>query len=173
MRAYRDALQDHEDLCQEAVVLDLTSTVGAVGFYAVFAGARKIYVIVKDIEEEHSATSQAVINGLDDGTVSIVEARRVCMIKDEDIPEKCDLILSDWMGGCLFSKSTLNALLWARERLLAQDGVVFPSSVSLNICGIQDPDGKLFHADWANQMLHGIDFSEFRSVIKIDRYQSA
>ena len=43
--------------------------------------------------------------------------------------EKVDVIISEWMGYCLFYESMLNTVLKARDRWLAPNGVMMPDKV--------------------------------------------
>ena len=40
--------------------------------------------------------------------------------------EKVDIIVSEWMGYCLLYESMLETVLFARDKWLAEDGLLFP-----------------------------------------------
>ena len=40
--------------------------------------------------------------------------------------EKVDIIISEWMGYCLLYESMLETVLYARDKWLADDGLLFP-----------------------------------------------
>ena len=40
--------------------------------------------------------------------------------------EKVDIIISEWMGYCLFYESMLDSVLYARDKWLAPNGLMFP-----------------------------------------------
>lgn len=40
--------------------------------------------------------------------------------------EKVDIIISEWMGYCLFYESMLDTVLYARDKWLQPDGMLFP-----------------------------------------------
>ena len=48
-----------------------------------------------------------------------------------------DVIVSEWMGYCLFYESMLDSVLFARDKWLVEGGVIFPDIVRLFICGIR------------------------------------
>ena len=48
-----------------------------------------------------------------------------------------DVIVSEWMGYCLFYESMLDSVLFARDKWLVEGGVIFPDIVRLYICGIR------------------------------------
>lgn len=62
--------------------------------------------------------------------------------------EKVDIIISEWMGYCLFYESMLQTVLYARDKWLAEDGMMFPDKASLHICAIEDRDYKQDKVDW-------------------------
>ena len=39
---------------------------------------------------------------------------------------KVDIIISEWMGYCLLYESMLETVLYARDKWLAKDGMLFP-----------------------------------------------
>lgn len=48
-------------------------------------------------------------------------------VEDVELPvEKVDIIISEWMGYCLFYESMLDTVLYARDKWLAEDGMLFP-----------------------------------------------
>ena len=40
--------------------------------------------------------------------------------------DKVDIIISEWMGYCLFYESMLDTVLYARDKWLAPNGLMFP-----------------------------------------------
>ena len=54
--------------------------------------------------------------------------------------EKVDIIVSEWMGYCLLYESMLPSVLFARDKYLAGDGLLLPSScllyIGLAVCPI-------------------------------------
>ena len=51
--------------------------------------------------------------------------------------EKVDIIISEWMGYCLFYESMLDTVLYARDKWLAKDGMMFPDRATLFITAIE------------------------------------
>ena len=49
-----------------------------------------------------------------------------------DDVEKVDVIVSEWMGYCLFYESMLDSVLFARDKWLVEDVVMFPDQVRLH-----------------------------------------
>ena len=56
--------------------------------------------------------------------------------------KKVDVIVSEWMGYCLFYESMLNTVIYARDKWLASNGILFPDKAVLYICAIEDRQYK-------------------------------
>ncbi len=67
------------------------------------------------------------------------------------------------MGYCLFYESMLKTVLYARDKWLTDDGLIFPDKASLHICAIEDRDFKQDKIDWWNNV-YGFDMSSIRNV---------
>lgn len=48
-------------------------------------------------------------------------------VEEVELPvDKVDIIISEWMGYCLFYESMLDTVLYARDKWLRADGMLFP-----------------------------------------------
>lgn len=66
-------------------------------------------------------------------------------VEEIELPEgieKVDIIISEWMGYCLFYESMLKTVLFARDKWLVEGGHMFPDKASLHIQAIEDRDYK-------------------------------
>jgi len=87
-------------------------------------------------------------SGIADKAVEIVEANglsdKVTIIKglveEVDIPEKVDVIISEWMGYFLIYEAMLKAVIVAREKFLKPDGHMFPAEANLYIAAFSDQE---------------------------------
>ena len=55
-------------------------------------------------------------------------------IEELDLPFKegeVDIIISEWMGYCLFYETMLPTVINARDRWLAEGGIIMPDAASL------------------------------------------
>lgn len=130
---YRTAILKNSESIRGKVVLDVGAGTGVLSMFCVQAGARKVFAV-----EACSIAEQAVKivrhNNMEDrievirGTVETVE-----------LPEKVDVIVSEWMGYALLHESMLNSVLYARDRWLQPGGVILPSRAELYIAPISDP----------------------------------
>ena len=89
------------------------------------------------VEQARTIVSQ---NGLADN-VTIIRGK----IEEIQLPvEKVDVIISEWMGYCLFYESMLDTVLYARDKWLAPTGLMFPDKATLYVCAIEDRQYKVF-----------------------------
>lgn len=81
----------------------------------------------------------------------IVEVIQCKMEDIKELPggyEKVDIIISEWMGYCLFYESMLNTVLYARDKWLAPGGALFPDKAKLYILAIEDRQYKDDKINW-------------------------
>jgi protein arginine N-methyltransferase 1 len=55
---------------------------------------------------------------------------------------KVDIIISEWMGYFLLYESMLDTVLYARDKYLAKDGLIFPDKATIFVAGIEDGEYK-------------------------------
>ncbi len=77
--------------------------------------------------------------------------------------EKVDIIISEWMGYCLFYESMLNTVIYARDKWLVKDGLMFPDKASLHIVAIEDRDYKDDKINWWSNV-YGFNMSSIRDI---------
>ena len=80
-----------------------------------------------------------------------------CAGKVEEVTlpvDKVDILISEWMGYFLFYESMLDTVLWARDRWLTPDGLIFPDSATLSLVGIEDGEYKCAAAEWLHGQKH-------------------
>lgn len=60
-------------------------------------------------------------------------------VEDVELPvDKVDTIISEWMGYFLIYESMLDTVLFARDKWLRQNGMLFPDKAAMFIAGIED-----------------------------------
>ena len=88
---------------------------GLLSLFAAKAGAKHVYGVDMSTILDH--VSQIVKDNNLQDRVTLIKGK----IEDVKLPvEKVDIIVSDWMGFCLFYDSTLKAVLYARNKFLKQ-----------------------------------------------------
>jgi len=156
---YRNAIYHNKHLFKDKVVLDVGSGTGILCMFAAKAGARRVIGIeFSNIAEQ----SKRIIadNGYDD-VITIVHSKLEDVIQLPHGIEKVDVIISEWMGYCLFYESMLNTVLLARDRWLAPNGVLYPDKASLWMCAIEDGQYKEDKINWWDNV-YGFNMSSIR-----------
>lgn len=77
--------------------------------------------------------------------------------------EQVDIIISEWMGYCLFYESMLDTVLYARDKWLKADGMMFPDRCTLFVTAIEDRQYKDDKINWWHEV-YGFDMSLIRKV---------
>ncbi|CDW58810.1 protein arginine N methyltransferase PRMT1 [Trichuris trichiura] len=174
---YRNAIYHNSHLFRGKVVLDVGSGTGILSMFAAHAGARRVIGIEFS---KIAIQSQDIIkrNRLDHGTVAsrrhpaltsrllvitIVQQKVEDVAELPDGIEKVDIIVSEWMGYCLFYESMLNTVIFARDKWLKPNGMIFPDRASLFICAIEDRQYKDEKINWWENV-YGFDMSSIRNV---------
>ena len=98
------------------------------------AEARRVIAI------ENSAfakiAQQIVADNQLDNVVTIIRGK----VEEVELPEEIkevDIIIAEWVGHGLFPKNKLASLIFARDKWLAADGLVFPDRCRLFIGGAE------------------------------------
>lgn len=157
---YRNAMHHNQHLFKDKVVLDVGCGTGILSMFAAKAGARKVIGIDMSSIVEHA--QKIVKNNNLDHIVTILKGK----VEEVELPEgieKVDIIVSEWMGYCLFYESMLNTVLYARDKWLAPNGLIFPDRATLYIEAIEDRQYKDEKINWWDQV-YGFDMSCIRKV---------
>lgn len=157
---YRNSMYHNKHLFKGKIVLDIGCGTGILSMFAAKAGASKVIGIeCSNIVEYAKKIVDA--NNLSD-VITIIKGK-VEEISLPDGIEKVDIIISEWMGYCLFYESMLDTVLFARDKWLAPDGMLFPDRATLYICGIEDRQYKDEKINWWDDV-YGFDMSSIRKV---------
>ena len=79
-------------------------------------------------------------------------------------PEKSvDIIVSEWMGYCLLYESMMDTVLYARDKWLVPNGLIFPDKASLIISAIEDADYKDEKINWWENV-YGFNMSCIKEI---------
>jgi len=157
---YRNAFYHNRHLLKGKVVLDVGCGTGILCMFAAKAGAKKVIGIECSSIVEH-AEKIIKANKLDH-IITLVKGK----VEEVSLPdgiEKVDIIVSEWMGYCLFYESMLNTVILARDKWLAPGGFIFPDRATLYICAIEDRQYKDEKINWWDSV-YGFDMSCIRKV---------
>ncbi len=106
------------------VVLDVGAGTGILSLFAARAGAARVYAVERTTVAV-LAQELASANGVAE-IVQVIQGD----IMDIELPERVDVIVSEWLGGFGIDEGMLVPVIAARDRWLNPGGVMIPSSVT-------------------------------------------
>lgn len=162
MESYRKAI--HETVRPGDVVCDIGTGSGILAFFALQAGAGKVYAIEQsEIIEE--ARKLAQLNGFE---------KRIIFVKGEsdkiNLPEKVDVIISELIGFFGIEENLPHFKIDARDRFLKTNGRLLPHWLELYIAPVQFSEFWNDKIGLYNQDFYGLDFSPVRKTAAEHRY---
>jgi len=151
--AYQRAILQNRHLFEGKTVLDVGSGTGILCMFAAKAGAAKV-IGIECSEIVEVARKIVKSNGLDN-VIEFVQGK----CEEVTLPvDKVDIIISEWMGYFLLYESMLDTVIFARDKWLTPEGLLFPDKASMHIAGIEDGDYKEEKIGFWNSV-YGFDFS--------------
>jgi hypothetical protein len=137
----------------------LTSLLGILSMFCAKAGAARVIAVDKsDIIEK--ARENIFHNGLSD-TITCLKGA----IEDVILPvSEVDIIVSEWMGYCLLYEAMLPSVLYARDKYLAKGGLLVPSSATIWMAPLADPEYITDHITFW-QDVYGFDMKAMQEGI--------
>ncbi|XP_018394170.1 PREDICTED: histone-arginine methyltransferase CARMER isoform X1 [Cyphomyrmex costatus] len=155
-RAILGNLSDFKD----KVVLDVGAGSGILSFFAIQAGAKKVYAVEASNMANHAELLVAA-NNLSDKIIVIAGK-----IEEIDLPEHVDCIVSEPMGYMLYNERMLETYLHAKK-WLSPGGRMFPSRGDLHIAPFSDENLYMEQFNkanfWYQTCFHGVDLSAMRN----------
>ena len=130
----------------------------SVSRFAAKAGAK--HVIGVDMSTIIGKAKEIVeVNGLSD-KITLLQGK----MEDVVLPfDKVDIIISEWMGYFLLYESMLDTVLWARDKYLVPNGLIFPDKATIFMAGIEDGEYKDEKIGfWDN--VYGFDYSPLKKT---------
>ena len=137
-------------------VLDFGCGTGILAMFAARAGASKVIAVDRSPFIK-TAQEIALKNGFENIDFYHDDHQSL------QLDEKVDVIVSEWMGHCLFYEAMLEPLLAIRDRYLAPDGIMIPAKVSLHAGLVCDEDVS-DDLSFLNERPYDIDFSPISHV---------
>ncbi|KAI1844359.1 hypothetical protein JX265_010211 [Neoarthrinium moseri] len=157
-RSYMNAIVQNKHLFKDKVVLDVGCGTAILSMFAAKAGAK--HVIGVDMSTIIFKAREIVDrNGLTD-KITLIQGK----MEEIELPfPKVDIIISEWMGYFLLYESMLDTVLYARDRYLNKDGLIFPDKATIYACGIEDGDYKDEKIGfWDN--VYGFDYTPLKET---------
>ncbi|ONM54450.1 Protein arginine N-methyltransferase 1.1, partial [Zea mays] len=136
-KTYQNVITQSSFLIKNKVVLDVGAGTGILSLFCAKAGAKHVYAIecsqMADMAQEIVKS-----NGYSD-VITVIKGK----VEEIELPvPKVDVIISEWMGYFLLFENMLNTVLYARDKWLADGGVVLPDRTSLRLTAIEDAEYK-------------------------------
>uniref|UniRef100_A0A7S4R913 type I protein arginine methyltransferase n=1 Tax=Alexandrium monilatum TaxID=311494 RepID=A0A7S4R913_9DINO len=157
VEAYRRAIERHgPEWAQrgDVTVVDVGSGTGLLAVLAARAGAQRVIAVEASrlayfLRQIAEANSRA-------GAIEVHE----CRAEELQLPggERADVIVSEWMGYCLFYENMLPSVLAVRDRYLKPGGAMLPSHCRLQMAPLEDPAWRESKVGFWRDV-HGIDMS--------------
>eukprot|EP00729_Bicosta_minor_P021810 gene21810-21237_t len=144
MNTYLKAIARNGHLFKGKVCLDVGCGLGVRSMALVRAGATHVYAV----EDSCIITQTRKIiaaNNMED-KITLIDVS----MKEVRLPGPVDVLVSMWMGEALLYKCSLADVLFARDRWLKADGIMFPSRASLYLVGIEMPMATEHEFWWSN-----------------------
>ncbi|KAG9230188.1 S-adenosyl-L-methionine-dependent methyltransferase [Amylocarpus encephaloides] len=136
-KSYMKAIVDNKHLFKDKIVLDVGCGTSILSMFAVKAGAK--HVIGVDMSTIIEKAREIVeVNGMSD-KITLLQGK----MEEVELPfPKVDIIISEWMGYFLLYESMLDTVLYARDKYLAPNGLIFPDKATIFMAGIEDGEYK-------------------------------
>uniref|UniRef100_A0A0D6R564 Protein arginine N-methyltransferase PRMT10 n=1 Tax=Araucaria cunninghamii TaxID=56994 RepID=A0A0D6R564_ARACU len=154
MDAYYTAIFENKHHFEGKAVLDVGTGSGILAIWCAQAGARKVYAVEATKMAEHARQLVAA-----NGVSHIVDIIGGSM-EDVILPEKVDVIISEWMGYFLLRESMFDSVICARDRWLKPNGVMYPSHARMWLAPIRSGQGEQKLLDYENAMTDWNNFTE-------------
>jgi protein arginine N-methyltransferase 1 len=158
--AYRDVILQNKHLFKNKIVLDIGCGTSILCLFAAKAGAKKVIGI--DCSEIITQAEQIVKDNGYEHVITLIKGK----VEEVELPvEKVDIIISEWMGYFLLYESMLDTVLFARDKWLKKDGLIFPDRATLYLQGIEDAEYKEDKIGfWDN--VYGFNFSCMKEIVR-------
>ncbi|KAM3080232.1 Nuclear SAM-dependent mono-and asymmetric methyltransferase [Clarireedia jacksonii] len=157
-RSYMNAIVQNKHLFKDKIVLDVGCGTSILSMFAVKAGAKHVIgVDMSTIIEK--AREIVAVNGMSD-KITLLQGK----MEEVELPfPKVDIIISEWMGYFLLYESMLDTVLYARDKYLTPNGLIFPDKATIFMAGIEDGEYKDEKIGfWDN--VYGFDYSPLKAT---------
>uniref|UniRef100_A0AC34QNZ5 Type I protein arginine methyltransferase n=1 Tax=Panagrolaimus sp. JU765 TaxID=591449 RepID=A0AC34QNZ5_9BILA len=158
---YQKAMLGNPSDFRDKVVLDVGAGSGVLSFFAIQAGAKKVYAVEASQMAVH-CTELVRTNGLS-SRIIVIPGK----IEEVEIPEQVDVIVSEPMGYMLVNERMLESYMYGRK-FLKPGGRMFPTTGDLYFALFNDD--ALFleynqkHSFWTSTNFLGVNLSALKGA---------
>ena len=125
--AYQKAITENGQYFKDKIVMDIGAGTGVLSLFAMQAGAKKVFAVEASPLAE--VLKEIVKVNDEEGVIEVIHGKAEEIELENNV--KVDIIISEWMGFYLFHESMLDSVILARDKHLADDGLMFPSHARL------------------------------------------
>uniref|UniRef100_A0A336LVA9 Histone-arginine methyltransferase CARMER n=1 Tax=Culicoides sonorensis TaxID=179676 RepID=A0A336LVA9_CULSO len=158
---YQKAIHNNMNDFADKIVLDVGAGSGILSFFAVQAGAAKVYAVEASNMAQY-AQQLIAANNLED-RIQVIAGK----IEEIELTQKVDIIISEPMGYMLYNERMLETYLHAKK-WLKPGGKMFPSRADLHVAVFSDDALYMEQYNkanfWYQTSFHGVDLSSMRNV---------
>ena len=129
--AYRDAILNNSGYFKDKIVMDIGAGTGILSLFAKQAGAKKVYAVEASPLAE--VLREIVEINDEEGVIEVVHGKA----EEIEVGTKVDIIISEWMGFYLLHESMLDSVILARDKHLADEGIMLPSHARVLAAPVQ------------------------------------
>ena len=110
--------------------MDVGCGTGFLSMLAVKAGAKHVYAIeMSDMADQ--AIEMIASNGFSD-KITVIKKR----VEEVNMEIKIDIIVSEWMGYCLFYEAMFDSVIFARDNFLNNNGIMIPNIAEFYVAAV-------------------------------------
>ncbi|KIZ06233.1 putative protein arginine N-methyltransferase 4.2 [Monoraphidium neglectum] len=161
--AYYNAVLQNRRQFHGKVVLDVGTGSGILAIFAAKAGAKKVYA-VEATDMAKTARKLVEHNKFGD-VIEVIQGT----IETIELPEKVDVVISEWMGYFLLRESMLDSVLLARDKFMKPDGAMYPSHARMFMAPIHTEVGSRRNTEFQGSMEGWAEFiQEMQSFYQVD-----
>ena len=155
--SYFDAITKNSKSFEGKIVADVGSGTGILSLFAAKAGAKKVYAI--ECSEIANISEKIIKDNGYENVISIIRGESETV----ELPEKVDIIISEWMGYSLYYEVMLPAVLAIRDKYLKEGGSILPSEATLYLNAIDDPEYRSTNLNYWDDV-YNFNFSAMREL---------
>uniref|UniRef100_U5ENU4 Histone-arginine methyltransferase CARMER n=1 Tax=Corethrella appendiculata TaxID=1370023 RepID=U5ENU4_9DIPT len=158
---YQRAIYSNSVDFNNKIILDVGAGSGILSFFAVQAGARKVYAVEASNMAQYAQQLVHSNNLID--KIHVIAGK----IEEIELPEMVDVIISEPMGYMLYNERMLESYLHSKK-WLKHDGKMFPSRGDLHVAPFTDEALYIEQYNkanfWMQNEFHGVNLVSLRDA---------
>ena len=138
--SFQKAIESNSELFKDKIILDINNNLGLYSMMCAKIGAKKVYSIQEN--KLYSKYSKLIIKNNNFDKIINVINDNIMNIKQLPEQEKVDVIICEWYGYFLLFNSRLKNIIYARNKFLKENGIIFPDKAILYLGAMEDYNKK-------------------------------